>query len=143
MPSLPKPNALIKPNLKTRFHIDYLWWDRANDDLRTYLLSHLLPEQREKLSHASKDSTIDYIDAETGEVLRLSELELAIQEAASDPNFINQQTSTVDSVFRALLKNNNQPLTPEELADHTQRDPEVILKTLSGRQIYKGIRPIS
>ena len=36
-----KPSALVKPTLDTTFHIDYSWWDRTGEDLRTYLLSHL------------------------------------------------------------------------------------------------------
>jgi hypothetical protein len=45
-----KPSTLIKPTLDTTFHIDYGWWERTGEDLRTYQLSHLAPEQRERLS---------------------------------------------------------------------------------------------
>ena len=44
-----KPSSLAKPTLDTLFYIDYSWWDRNADDLRTYLLSHLLPDQRDRL----------------------------------------------------------------------------------------------
>lgn len=138
---VPKPSALIKPTLETKFHIDYSWWERTSDDLRTYLLSHLLPEQRERLSQNTEERRVDYIDPETGEVFRYDELQLAIQNAAEDPNFINEQTSLVDSIFRVFLKNNNQPLTPVELSAYTGRPSETILKTLNGKRIYKGIRP--
>lgn len=137
-----KPGFLIKPTLDTRFHVDYSWWEKSSDDLRTYLLSHLLPEQRERLSQTDEVRTVDYIDPETGEVLELDELGLAIQIAAEEPNFINQQTPLVDSVFRVFLANGNLPLTPVELAERTGRSANTILKTLSGAQIYKGIRPI-
>jgi hypothetical protein len=138
-----KPGFLIKTTLDTKYHIDYSWWERSSDDLRTYLLSHLLPEQRERLSQTDEDRTVDYIDPETGEVLQLDELGLAIQIAAEDPNFINPHTSLVDSIFRVFLANGNLPLTPRELAEHTDRSPQTILKTLSGGQIYKGIRPLA
>jgi hypothetical protein len=49
----------------------------------------------------------------------------------------------VDSVFRIFLSNGNMPLTPEELAEELGRDPLVILKTLSGLRVYKGLRPCS
>ncbi|TVR19937.1 MAG: hypothetical protein EA396_11670 [Anaerolineaceae bacterium] len=136
-----KPSALIKPTLNTKFHIDYDWWERSRDDLRLYLISHLPPEQREHLSQMSEQREIDYIDPDTGEVSRLDELQLAIQLAAQDPDFINPQTSLVDSVFRVFLKNKNVPMTPKQLAEATERPADTILKTLSGRQIYKGIRP--
>lgn len=144
MTTLPgKPSALIKPTLETKFHIDYDWWTRPSneEDLRTYLLSHLLPEQRERLRNADEGRQVDFIDPETGEVFQLDELQLAIQTAANDPSFINEHTSLVDSVFRVFLKNNNTPLTPVELSDFTGRGAETILKTFSGKRIYKGIRP--
>jgi hypothetical protein len=34
-------------------------------------------------------------------------------------------------------------MTPRELGEYTGRSATTILKTLSGGQIYKGIRPIS
>lgn len=139
-----RPSALIKPTLDTRFYIDYSWWERSNTDgldLRTYLLTHVLPEQREHLSHGGAAQMIDYIDPRTGEVSHLDEIRLAIKIAAQDPNFINPQTSLVDSIFRVFLANGNQPLTPRELAERIGRDATTILKTLSGIRIYKGIRP--
>mgnify|MGYP006921591702 CR=1 FL=1 len=140
--SLPgKPSALIKPTLNTKFHIDYDWWETSPDDLRHYLLTHLPSEHRERLSHANEAQVVDYVDPETGEVFRYDELKLAIKMAAEDPMFINPQTSLVDSVFRVFLKNNNIPLSPKQLSEVTSRPAETILKTLSGQQIYKGIRP--
>ena len=121
MTKLSKPSILVKPTLDTKFSVDYEWWERNDEDLRTYLLSHVLPEQRDRLSVAEEGSVIDYIDPETGEVSRLDELNLAIKMAAADPNFINPQTSLVDSVFRVFLANGNIPQTPLELADKTGR----------------------
>ncbi len=141
MSTLGKPSALVKPTLNTKFHVDYSWWDRAPEDLRTYLLSHLKPEQRDRLSQSQEDRIVDFIDPETGEVFQYDELRLAIQQAAIDPEFINPHASMVDCIFRVFLKNNNTPLTPRELADETNRSPDTILKTLGGRRIYKGIRP--
>lgn len=140
-PSGHKPSFLIKPTLDTKFYIDYSWWDRNPEDLRIYLLSHVLPEQRERLQESEENSVIDYIDPETGEVSQVDELNLAIKLAAADPNFINPQTSLVDSVFRVFLANGNQPLTPRELAEETDRNATTILKTFSSTRIYKGIRP--
>lgn len=137
-----KPSFLMKPTLDTKYHIDYSWWERSSEDLRMYLLSHLLPEQRDRLSQSDEQRMVDYIDPETGEVFQLDELGLAIQIAAEDANFINPHTSLVDSVFRVFLANGNFPMTPRELADRTGRQANTILKTLSGGQIYKGIRPI-
>jgi len=136
-----KPSALIKPTLDTNFNIDYSWWDRNAEDLRTYLLSHILPEQRERISQSEENRVVDFIDPETGEVTQLDELQLAIKLAAQDPNFINPQTSLVDSIFRVFLANNNTPLSPRELAERIRKDSTIILKTIGGIRIYKGIKP--
>ena len=138
-----KPSILVKPTLDTKFYVDYSWWERSDEDLRMYLLSHLLPEQRDRLSTAEVGSVIDYIDPDTGEVSQLDELQVAIKRASDDPNFINPQTSLVDSVFRVFLANNNMPMTPRELSEKTGRNASTILKTFSGMRIYKGIRPYS
>lgn len=138
-----KPSFLIKPTLDTKFRIDFGWWEKSSEDLRTYLLSHLLPEQRERLSQSDEDRTVDYIDPDTGEVMELDELRLAIQIASEDENFINSHTSLVDSIFRVFLANGNVPMTPRELEEYTERSAQTILKTFGGKQIYKGIRPIT
>jgi hypothetical protein len=136
-----KPSILVKPTLDTKFYVDYSWWERSDEDLRTYLLSHVLPEQRDHLSISEAGSVIDYINPDTAEVFQLDELQFAIKKAAEDPNFINPQTSLVDSVFRVFLANGNTPLSPRELAEQTGRNATTILKTFSGTRIYKGIRP--
>ena len=132
---------LIKPTLKTHFFIDYDWWQRSREDLRIYLLSHIQPGQREQLQGSTEGRLIDYIDPDTGEVFRMDELTLAIRHAAAAPDFINPQTSLVDSVFRVFLANKNQPRTPLQLAEATGRNATTILKTFGSTRIYKGIRP--
>lgn len=138
-----KPNTLIKPTTQTPFHIDYSWWERNPDDLRTYLLSHLSQEQRAQLSKVDDLPTIDVIDPSTGEVSRVDALHAALRTAARQPDFITQHTSLVESIFRIFLANDNTPMTPSELSDVLGRDANSILKMLSGgTQIYRGIRPV-
>jgi hypothetical protein len=136
-----KPSALIKPTLDTLYHIDYSWWDRSDEDLRTYLVSHLPPEQREQLDQATENHIVDFIEPDTGEVFQLTELSLAIQQAAKDLDFINPHTSVVDSIFRVFLANGNEPQSARNLAERIGRPASLILKTLSGGRVYKGIRP--
>jgi len=138
----PSPTTLIKPRLDTRFHIDYEWWERNDVDLRAYLLSHLPPHKREQILLEEEGHMIDHVDPETGEVHRMDSLGVALQEAAKEPDFINPQTSLVDSVFRIFLINGNKPLSPNELADVLSRDASTILKTLGGLRIYRGLRPV-
>jgi hypothetical protein len=141
-PSKPKPSAIIKPTLDTKFHINYEWWERENNDLRSYMLTHLPSDLREKFDEGAEERVIDYIDPETAEVFQLDELGLAIQEAAKREDFINFQTSLVDSVFRVFLANSNTPRTPQELEEDTGREARTILKTFGGLRVYRGLRPI-
>jgi hypothetical protein len=137
------PSVIIKPTLDTKFHIDYAWWEQeSGGDLRPYLLTHLPPDKRDYfLNKSEADKMLDFIHPETGEVFRLDELGLALQEAALQPDFINPQTSLVDSIFRVFLGNGNVPRSPRELAQDTGRDAQTILRTFGTTKVYKGIRP--
>jgi hypothetical protein len=128
--------------MDTKFHIDYAWWERENNDLRSYILTHLPQDLRDQMTDKDEFEQIDYIDPQTGEVTRLDELGMAIREAASRDDYINPQTSLVDSVFRVFLANGNTPRTPKELEDDTGRDARTILKTFGGIRVYRGIRPV-
>ncbi len=136
-----KPSAIVKPTLETRYHIDYSWFERSGEDLRTYLLSHLSPDQRERLSQTTETREVDYIDPETGEVSKLDELQLAIRSASLDSDFINPHTAVVDSIFRVFLANGNKPVNSQQISEYIGRPASLVLKTLSGGRVYKGIRP--
>jgi hypothetical protein len=56
--------------------------------------------------------------------------------------FVTNHTSLVDAVFRTLLANGNTPLSPEELSSRLDRPAMTILLTLTGLQVYKGLRPV-
>ena len=132
----------VKPTLETRFHIDYEWWKREGRDLRTYLISHLLPEQRAQFESLRDETPIDWIDPHTAEVRQVDALQQAIADATRDSQFITDHTALVDAIFRVFLANGNKPLTPVELGATINRPPTTILRTLSGAQVYKGIRPV-
>jgi hypothetical protein len=132
----------VKPTLETQFHIDYSWWEREDRDLRTYLISHLLPEQREQFAINQEEKMIDWIDPDTAEVRRVDALQQALVMASQDPQYITDHTTLVDAVFRVFLANGNKPLTPTELGKRINRSPSTILRTLSGAQVYKGLRPL-
>jgi hypothetical protein len=132
----------VKPTSETKFHIDYSWWEREDRDLRTYLISHLPPEQRARFDAVQDTNTIDWIDPETAEVRRVDALQQALSEAADTQQWISDHTTLVDAVFRVFLANSNKPLSPDELGKHINRQSATILRTLAGAQVYKGIRPV-
>lgn len=134
-------NYLIKPSVETKFCIDYDWWKTSRDDLNVYLLTHLSQQQRANLEDRDLQKVFDYVHPETGEVFQLDALGLAIQESAKRNDFITEHIGLIDSVFRAFLVNDNQPLNAQELAAITGREAATILKTIGGIRIYRGIRP--
>lgn len=144
MTNLAKPtNQRVKPTLDTKFHIDYNWWKREDRDLRAYLISHLLPEQRTRFEgNQGESDVVDWIDPDTAEVRRVDALQQALTKAAADPQYITDHTTLVDAVFRIFLANGNKALSPNELNERINRNPNTILKTLAGATVYKGLRPL-
>ena len=138
-----KPSRFIKPTLETPYHVDYAWWDKADRNLRVYLRSHLCALHRDLYSESSADTTIDWVDSYTAEVQRIDGILYQLRTHCSQqPDYITNDTSVVDAVFRVFLVNDNQPLSPRELAERIGKDPELILKTISGKTVYKGLRPV-
>jgi len=134
----------IKPNLETKFHIDFDWWEREGRDLRVYLQSHLCPECKVIYTNHRGSEEVDWIDPETAEVTRVDALWQSLRtHCRQRSDFITASTPLTDAVFRAFLANGNAPLSAIELHEILgKRTPETILRTLGGRRIYKGIRPV-
>jgi hypothetical protein len=137
------PSSLVRPTVRTAFHIDYDWWDRADRDLEVYLRSHLCAEHQELFTEVEPHEMVDHIDPDTAEVTSIERIyDVLISHCARQSAYLTQQTSLVNAVFRVFLANGNHPLTPEEIADLTGRPARMILRTLSGPRVYKGIRPV-
>ena len=143
--SRPRPKIsatyLKRPSLDTKFHIDFDWWDESDLDLKTYLFSRL-----EIGDESTLDLGVDYVDLvdpETAEVRQVDGFQFALQTYFSQlPDDFAQQSSLVDAIFFVLLANANKPMSARELAQNVARDPDMVLKTISGGRIYQGIRPI-
>lgn len=143
--SRPRPKIsaahLKRPSLDTKFHIDFEWWDESDLDLKTYLFSRLDIGDESALNLGVEQ--VDLVDSATGEVRQVDGFQFALQtyfnQLSSD---FAQQSSLVDAIFFVLLANANKPMTANELAQDVGRDPDMVLKTISGTRIYQGIRPI-
>ena len=143
MSDKPTLSRVIKPTTNTPFHIDYEWWIAEDRNLRAYLITHLPSDVRETYADLSSDTLIDWVDPDTGEVKPVDGLIMRIRALAEQGiEFITDQTSIVDAVFRTFLLNNNKPLSARELGQQLHRDATLILRTISGQRVYKGLRPI-
>ncbi len=135
--------SLVKPSLKTPFHIDFDWWQKSERDWHVYLRSLLCPEHQEVFADVQEGELIDWIDPRTAEVKPVDGIQHTLMShCARRPEFVTEQTAMVEAVFRLFLTNENAPMTAEELGTHLNRPPQTILRTLSGPRVYKGLRPL-
>jgi hypothetical protein len=135
--------SIVKPTLQTRYHIDFNWWSQSDRDWRVHLSSLLCPEHQEAFADFKADEMVDWVDPETAEVQRVDGLQhVLITHCAKEEGFISERTALVDAVFRLFLANGNDPMTISELAERLGRPPQILLKTLSGGRVYRGLRPV-
>ena len=134
--------SLVKPTLQTPFHVDFDWW-RANDhNWHIALESMLCPEHQQAFANLPEGQLIDWVDPETAEVHQMDGLQhTIISHCAKEEGFLDEHTAVVEAIFRLLLANSNIPMSAEELGARLKRSPEIILKTIAGPRVYKGLRP--
>lgn len=134
---------LVRPTLDTPFRIDYKWWVRADRELDVYLRSHLCPEHQEAYSAVSEDTLVDHVDPVTAEVTRVPAIQnILITHCARQPGYLTPQMSLINAVFRIFLASGNTPMSANDLGKKLGRSAPMILRTLSGPRVYKGIRPV-
>jgi hypothetical protein len=130
--------------LDTPFHIDFNWWSQNDQEWRVHLLGLLTSEEQQRFANIIEgDELVDWVDPETGEVLQVDGLQhVLITHTAQKAGFLAEHTALTEAIFRLLLKSGNSPMTVVEIADELGKDAKHILRTLSGRRVYRGIRPI-
>ena len=136
--------AFVKPTLATKFHIDFDWWQKQARSLRVYLFSHLCVACAARYAD-SAPHPMDWVDPYTGEVKQVDVLWDVIRDCCShQDDFTTPQTPLAVAALLTFIANDNMPLTPVELHEtiSVSRSPEIILRTLGGRQVYYGIRPV-
>lgn len=134
--------SLIKPTLDTPFHIDFDWWKNHDHNWRVYLFSFLCEQHQQAFENQEALDWIDWIDPVTAEVTQVDGLQnILMTHCAKQPGFLDDNTTLVNAVFRVLLSTGNKPASPRELGQLIGKNPEMILRTLSGMRVYQGIRP--
>ena len=123
---------------RSRWFIDLDWYQQARRSFFLLTRSYLCPKCRERLK------------ADKSEIPAV-ELLSAIKDCCSKtPDFITDRLSVLESVFRLLLINGNQPLDPEELGRQlsewrggdTYRTSAEILSRLLKSDRYYGLRQV-
>jgi len=135
--------SLVKPTLNTPFHIDFDWWKEHDNNWRIFLQGYLCADHQAAFADADSGIWIDWVDPDSAEVRQVDGLQhVLMSHCAKQEDFVTENTTVVDSVFRVLLANGNEPMTPIQLSEVINRPPETILRTFSGFRVYKGIRPM-
>ena len=139
-----KKISLIKPTVQTPYHIDFEWWQKTDNSWHVALESLLCPEHQRIFSDLPAGQMVDWIEPETAEVHPMDGLQhVLISHCARQQEFLNEHTALVEAIFRILLANENRPMSAEEMSQRLNRPSEVILKTIAGPRVYRGLRPFA
>ncbi len=134
--------SLVRPTLETPFHIDFEWWKNHDNNWRVFLFSCLCSEHQEMYKSQDRDTLIDWIDPRTAEVTPVDGLQSVLMDhCAKQPEFFTENTAMIDAIFRVFLANGNLPLNVLQISEKIGKSPDIILRTIAGLQVYKGIRP--
>ena len=144
MSNLPlKKFSLVRPTVQTTFHVDFDWWKQHDSNWRVYLHSCLCSEHQVAFTNLEEGYMIDWVDKDSAEVTRVDGLEhILMTHCSLQPEFLDMNMPLVDAVFRVFIAHNNTPMNSIQLAEFTGKSSDIILRTLTGPQVYKGIRPI-
>jgi hypothetical protein len=135
--------SLLKPSINTPFHIDFDWWKQNERDWHVFLRSLLCAEHQEAFADMESGGTIDWIDPQTAEVKPVDGIQhVLMSHCALTPEFLNERTAVVEAIFRTFLTNGNIPLSADELGKRLGRSADIILKTIAGPRVYRGLRPL-
>ena len=134
----------IKPTLDTKFHIDFEWWQKTKQALKIDLSSHACAEVQEQYNDREQ-KMFDWIDPDTGQVFNIDLMWYLVHTHCSQqPDFIDSRMPLTTAIFCLFIANDNTPLTPVEIYERLQKKtPDLILRTIGGRNVYKGIRPVA
>ncbi|NTW09277.1 MAG: hypothetical protein HGA28_06890 [Anaerolineaceae bacterium] len=134
--------SLLKPTVKTPFHIDFDWWMQNENDWHVFLRSLLCAEHQELFANLDEGELIDWIDPDTAEVKQVDGIQNALMShCALQPDFENARTALVEAVFRTFIINGNEPMSADDRGKKLKRPPETILRTITGSRVYRGLRP--
>ena len=133
------------PSTDTRFHIDLDWWEQSGRDFRLHLRDQLCPACQQRFPDHRDTELVDWVDPKTAGIQRTDALWQCLSTmCANEPEYIHPRMSLVMAVFRALLQNDNVPLSAAELHDRyiPWKMPAVILRTLTAGRVHLGLRPV-
>ncbi len=141
MSETPKRSSLVRPSVDTPFHIDFDWWQENDANWRIFLQGYLCEKHQQIFKDQTEKVIIDAVDSETAEVRQVDGILFELMNhCAKQSDFIDDNMPLIAKIFRIFLANGNQALTPAQLSEMVKRPSQTVLVTLTGPQVYKGIR---
>ena len=135
--------SVIRPTIDTPYHIDFDWWKDHDNNWRVFLFNCLCPMHQAAFQDQSNINMIDWVDPITAEIREVDGIQTTLMDhCIKEPGFLTSNTAMIDAIFRVFLSNGNKPMSPAELSDKIGKSSDTILRTISGLQVYKGIRPV-
>ena len=141
MPEVKRPLSLIKPTAETLYHLDFDWWQENDSNWRIFLFEFLCPEHQAFFKDKADTTKIDAVDPDTAEIKQVDGLLFELMNhCAKQDGFISANLPIIAKVLRTFLANGNHPLSAGEISEIVSRPVATVLATLSGPQVFKGIR---
>jgi hypothetical protein len=134
---------VARPDTNTLFHIDLTWFEKTGRDLREEMHAALCEDCRALYPMPADAGVVDRVHPLTAQVTRVDALwECLADHCGRQPDFITPATPLTTAIFRALLANGNQPMSPEQLRQRIRKgSAAAILKLLLGSEIQNGVVP--
>jgi hypothetical protein len=137
---------LKRPDIHTKFRVDYDSWTGRQRDIRMLIREQLCPECRAKFGDDLSAQDIDWVDPGTGEVSAVDGLSYYLRECCSQrEDYITRGTPLTAAIFRVLIANGDVSLSAVEIHERIGRsDPKTLLRILLGQDMrtHYGVRPV-
>jgi hypothetical protein len=137
---------LVRPDINTKFHVDYDWFAERGRDIRVLIQEQLCAQCRPKFADDPNRQDIDWIDPSTGEVTAVDGLTYRLRECCSQrDDYITPSTPLAAAIFRVLVADGDTPMSAAEISQRIGKsDPKTMLRILLGNEMrsHYGVRPI-
>jgi hypothetical protein len=138
--------VLVRPDIHTKFRVDYDWFSDQGRDIRVLVREQLCDQCKTRFEEYGDAQNIDWVDPGTGEVTVVDGLQYSLRECCSRrEDYITRTTPAATAIFRILLADGDTSLSATEIAERIGRhDAETVLRILLGKQMrsHYGVRPI-
>jgi hypothetical protein len=137
---------LVRPDINTKFHVDYEAWTDRRRDIRMLIREQLCTECKGKFGSDATAQDIDWVDPNTGEVSVVDGLRYCLRECCSrKEDYISRATPLTAAIFRTLIADGDTQMSAAEIHERIGRsDPKTLLRILLGEDMrtHYGVRPI-